>query len=100
MPNELSTIKSIAQARAKFAWECANGKDKEYGSLVSKIPTYIKTNGLLNTLAFLFSKSKRDNREEQLLKQICNWILVPLYWSSTLLHLKHRRGPNCNLVAL
>ena len=74
MPNELSTIKSIAQARAKFAWECANGKDKEYGSLVSKIPTYIKTKGLLNTLAFLFSKSNRDNREEQLLKQICNWI--------------------------
>jgi len=72
--SELTTMKSIAQARAKFAWECANGKDKEYGSLVSKIPTYIKTNGLLNTLAFLYSKSKNDNREEKLLKQICNWL--------------------------
>jgi CRISPR type III-B/RAMP module-associated protein Cmr5 len=76
MANELSTMKSIAQARAKFAWECAcaNGKDEGYGSLVGKIPTYIKTNGLLNTLAFLYSKSKNDNREEKLLKQICNWL--------------------------
>jgi len=72
--SELTTMKSIAQARTKFAWECANGKDKEYGSLVSKIPAYIKTNGLLNTLAFLYSKSKNDNREEKLLKQICNWL--------------------------
>ncbi|MFN4298824.1 MAG: type III-B CRISPR module-associated protein Cmr5 [Thermaurantimonas sp.] len=74
MANGVSTLKSIAQARAKFAWECAYGKDKEYGSLVNKIPTYIKTNGLLNTLAFLYSKSKNDNREEKLLKQICNWL--------------------------
>jgi CRISPR-associated protein Cmr5 len=76
MANELSTMKSIAQARAKFAWECAKErtKDKEYSSLVEKIPTYIKTNGLLNTLAFLYSKSKKGNREEKLLEQICNWL--------------------------
>ncbi len=72
--SNLSTMKSIAQTRAKYAWECANGKDKEYGSLVNKIPAYIKTNGLLNTLAFLYSKSKNDNREEKLLKQICSWL--------------------------
>lgn len=72
--SNLSTMKSIAQARAKFAWECAIKQDKEYGSLVNKIPAYIKTNGLLNTLAFLYSKSKSDNREEKLLKQICNWL--------------------------
>jgi CRISPR type III-B/RAMP module-associated protein Cmr5 len=91
MANELSTMKSIAQARAKFAWECASeynpldtdteeqkkrkkkAKD-EYSAAVDKVPTYIKTNGLLNTLAFLYSKSKKGNREEKLLEQICNWL--------------------------
>ncbi|GAB4343880.1 MAG: hypothetical protein OHK0038_24000 [Flammeovirgaceae bacterium] len=78
MANELSTMKSIAQARAKFAWECANGKDKEYGSLVSKIPAYIKTNGLLNTLAFLYSKRKnkegRITREGEVFQNIRQWL--------------------------
>lgn len=78
--SNLSTMKSIAQARAKFAWECANGKDKdkEYGSLVNKIPTYIKTNGLLNTLAFLYSdrvnKQGQITKKGEVLKNIRQWL--------------------------
>jgi CRISPR type III-B/RAMP module-associated protein Cmr5 len=79
MANELSTMKSIAQARAKFAWECANvNKNGDYESLVGKIPTYIKTNGLLNTLAFLYSgsKDKNDNvtAKGKVLKNIREWL--------------------------
>lgn len=62
MANELSTMKSIAQARAKFAWECAKdlGSDK-FSTSVDKVPTYIKTNGLLNTMAFCYSKAEYES---------------------------------------
>jgi CRISPR type III-B/RAMP module-associated protein Cmr5 len=52
----MPTIKSIEQARAKFAWECAKVRNKDYGRQVNKAPAYIKTNGLLNTMAFFYSK--------------------------------------------
>ncbi len=78
MSNELSTVKSIAQARAKFAWECAdkqgNKDNKEYGSVVNKIPTYIKTNGLLNTLAFLYSKKSGSGKQGEVLANIHTWL--------------------------
>ncbi|GCD78001.1 hypothetical protein JCM31826_14830 [Thermaurantimonas aggregans] len=90
MPNNLSTMKSIAQARAKFAWECASKynsletdseEDKkrkkkakdEYSAIVDKVPTYIKTNGLLNTLAFLYSK-KGSGKNGEVLKNIREWL--------------------------
>ncbi|WP_250629778.1 type III-B CRISPR module-associated protein Cmr5 [Rhodoflexus caldus] len=55
-------MKSIAQARAKFAWECAKdlGSDK-FSTSVDKVPTYIKTNGLLNTMAFCYSKADYES---------------------------------------
>lgn len=73
MEETKSYIKSIAQERAKYAWECAknNQNDKEYASLVRKIPTYVKANGLLNTIAFLYSKG---NREEKVLNDIKGWL--------------------------
>ncbi|MDW8345843.1 MAG: type III-B CRISPR module-associated protein Cmr5 [Bacteroidia bacterium] len=66
-------MKSIAQERAVYAWKCAvkNKDNKEYASLVRKVPMYIKTNGLLNTLAFLYSKGER---EKQVLKEITEWL--------------------------
>lgn len=79
---ELSTLQSIAQARAKYAWECAEkskqdkSKEKEYASLARKIPMYIKTNGLLNTVAFLYSKNER---EKQVLNDIMNWLTHEKY---------------------
>ncbi|MCX8149523.1 type III-B CRISPR module-associated protein Cmr5 [Thermaurantimonas aggregans] len=83
-------MKSIAQARAKFAWECASKynsletdseEDKkrkkkakdEYSAIVDKVPTYIKTNGLLNTLAFLYSK-KGSGKNGEVLKNIREWL--------------------------
>ena len=91
MSNELSTMKSTAQARAKFAWECANKynpsdtdgeqekkrkkKEKdEYSAVVDKVPTYIKTNGLLNTLAFLYSKKNGSGKQGEVLKNIREWL--------------------------
>jgi len=74
MSGQLSTMKNISQTRAKFAWDCANkteNDNKEYGSIVGKIPSYIKTNGLLNTLAFLYSKKGKN---EEVLKNIREWL--------------------------
>lgn len=73
---QISTLQSIAQARARHAWKCVsnNSNDtdtKQYASLVRKIPMYIKTNGLLNTLAFLYSKNKR---EKKVLNDIISWL--------------------------
>lgn len=90
MDNGLSTMKSIAQERAKFAWERASKynsletdteevkkrkkKEKdEYSAVVDKVPTYIKTNGLLNTLAFLYSK-KGSGKNGEVLQNICDWL--------------------------
>ncbi|MCC5945236.1 MAG: type III-B CRISPR module-associated protein Cmr5 [Bernardetiaceae bacterium] len=69
---ELSQMKSISQARAKFAWECASSKGKDYGRQVGKTPTYIKTNGLLNTMAFFCSKPGEGKGD--VLKHICDWL--------------------------
>ncbi len=91
MANELSTMKSIAQARAKFAWECASKynasdtdteeqkkrkkKEKDdYSAVVDKVPTYIKTNGLLNTLAFLYSKKSGSGKQGEVLNNIHTWL--------------------------
>lgn len=69
-----SNIKSIAQARAAFAWEKAQQNNtKEYGTLVNKVPAIIKTNGLLNTLAFLYSK-KTSGKHGVVLDNITDWL--------------------------
>ena len=54
---------NIGQIRAKAAWGFAeakktNGKiDEKYKTCVSKFPMYVKTNGLVNAIAFAQSKS-------------------------------------------
>ncbi len=64
---------SIEQKRAKYAFDCAKDKSEEYKSAVDKVPTYIKINGLLNTLVFLYSK-KSSGKNEEVLNQIINWL--------------------------
>lgn len=70
-----SNLKSIDQARAAFAWGKATKQDnkdnKEYYSIVNKVPALIKTNGLLNTIAFLY-KDKSKNHE--ILEHIKDWL--------------------------
>ncbi len=68
-----TTRQSIEQARAKFAWEHVNkNKSGDYKAVIDKVPTYIKTNGLLNTLAFLYSKG---NKHSVVFTQIIDWLI-------------------------
>ncbi len=68
---------TLEQKRANYAFKMIQtviDKDyeKEFSSLISKLPTLILTNGLGNTLSFLFSKGK----EQHLLAIaiITNWL--------------------------
>ena len=87
MAQELTTLKTIEQGRAKYAFEKVKGisdntndaskKLKEnYKSTAKKLPVLIKTNGLGQTLAFLKSKggNKIINAYDKLYEHIGSWL--------------------------
>ena len=86
MAQELTTLKTIEQGRATFAFKAVQGVSdslkKEYKSTAKKLPVLIKTNGLGQTLAFLKSKGgKIDktgkitiNAHDKLYQHIGSWL--------------------------
>ena len=85
MPQERTTIKAIEQGRAKYAFDAvksinenATNKLKEnYKSVAKKLPVWIKTNGLGQTLAFIKSKGGKEGKKngyDKLYEQIGNWL--------------------------
>jgi CRISPR-associated protein Cmr5 len=71
-------MKTLEQERSNYAFKCISeikGKpfEKDASSLISKLGTLILTNGLGNTLAFLFAKGKDHHLE--VIKIISNWLL-------------------------
>lgn len=69
-------LRSLEQDRAAFAWAAVKAvKDKnfekDYKSLVKKVPVLIMTNGLGNTLGYLKSKGKEQHKE--IIKNINRW---------------------------
>ena len=73
MGNELTTLKGLEQGRAEFAYKCVEKviSDKKYKGHIKKIPTYIKTNGLGATLAFIFGK---DDAYKKIYSHIEEWL--------------------------
>ena len=73
-------MKTLEQERSNYAFECISEikkeKDKNFeknaSSLIAKLGTLILTNGLGNTLAFLFSKAKNHHLETIVI--ISNWL--------------------------
>jgi CRISPR-associated protein, Cmr5 family len=73
-------MKTLEQERSNYAFECISRikekKDKNFekdaSSLIAKLGTLILTNGLGNTLAFLFSKAKDHHLETIVI--ISNWL--------------------------
>ncbi|NPV10608.1 MAG: type III-B CRISPR module-associated protein Cmr5 [Ignavibacteria bacterium] len=74
--NGQSDLRKLEQGRAEFAFKCASEgkqirskyqidnffyKDDKYASYVKKIPAMILSNGLGQTLAFIFSKRKKTS---------------------------------------
>jgi len=75
-------MKTLEQERGNYAFECISeikGKDfeKDASSLIAKLGTLILTNGLGNTLAFLFSKANskaNKNHHLEIIVIISNWL--------------------------
>jgi CRISPR-associated protein Cmr5 len=77
-------MKTLEQERSNYAFECVSeikresskkedrSFEKDVSSLISKLGTLILTNGLGNTLAFLFAKGKDHHLE--VIKIISNWL--------------------------
>lgn len=87
MPNQrLETEKK----RAEKAYEFANNGIKEHGekydTIVGKLPMQIKTNGICETVAFHFSKSKKENGKDNAHKFVCEqlwqWLKLQKYISN------------------
>lgn len=87
MAQELTTLKTIEQGRAKYAFEkvkeisdnTEDGSKKlkeNYKSTAKKLPVLIKTNGLGQTLAFLKSKGGKNtiNAHDMLYEHIGSWL--------------------------
>jgi len=81
---EIRNTPGIEVKRPRFAHACVNevaSKEEkyqsEYRSYVKKTPALIKTNGLGQTLAFMYSKSdpKKQNSWELLLSHIRQYLL-------------------------
>jgi CRISPR-associated protein Cmr5 len=69
---------TLEQKRSKYAFDeisKVKGKsfEKDFSSLISRLATLILTNGLGNTLAFLFAKGK--NHHLQAIYILANWLI-------------------------
>ncbi|EEP60692.1 type III-B CRISPR module-associated protein Cmr5 [Sulfurihydrogenibium yellowstonense] len=73
-------MKTLEQERSNYAFKCISeikelkdiSFEKNASSLISKLGTLILTNGLGNTLAFLFAKGKDHHLE--VIAIISNWL--------------------------
>jgi CRISPR-associated protein Cmr5 len=79
-------MKTLEQERSNYAFRCISeikGKpfEKDASSLISKLGTLILTNGLGNTLAFLFAKGRDQQKKgkgahhREIIAIISNWLL-------------------------
>lgn len=91
----MSQILNLEHERANEAWSCIDYINselddkkfkKEYRSMVMKLPTLIIANGLGQTLAFLKSKGKGDEKkpEEKVYQDIKGWLFKNknIHWTA------------------
>ncbi|MCX7948317.1 MAG: type III-B CRISPR module-associated protein Cmr5 [candidate division WOR-3 bacterium] len=79
----MNLITKLEKGRAEFAYRCVEEaiqnlseikKQKEYRSYVRKIPQMIISNGLGQTLAFVFAKKKNGNAYDLIYRQITDYL--------------------------
>lgn len=82
MSDKETLITKLEKGRAEFAYKCVKEavenldekKKKEYRSYVRKIPQMILSNGLGQTLAFVYSKKKNGNAYDLIYRQITDYL--------------------------
>jgi CRISPR-associated protein Cmr5 len=67
---------TLEQQRAADAWNCAQGKGSEYVNLAKGLPALIINSGVLQVLAFLNEKGKKESQKHcaVLGEQLRNWL--------------------------
>lgn len=74
----MSTRKSIEKQRMRFAYEfvknniSGESNAKKFEAYVQKVPAFIMTNGLGNTLAYL--STQRDDQWQHVQNAVCKWL--------------------------
>ncbi len=53
---------TLEQQRAAYAWQCAQGRSKEYVNLAKGLPALIMNSGLLQIIAFLQEKGLKEKQ--------------------------------------
>lgn len=84
MAKKETIITKLESGRAEFALACAQKAcsknkqiQKEYRSYARRIPQMILSNGLGQTLAFVFSKKKEGNAYDLVYKQMSDYMSSP-----------------------
>jgi CRISPR-associated protein Cmr5 len=67
---------TLEQQRAADAWNCAQGRNKEYVNLAKGLPALIMNSGLLQVMAFLNEKGSKDSQVHcrLLAEQLRAWV--------------------------
>lgn len=82
MTNKETIMTKLENGRADFAYKCVeeavnildDKKKKEYRSYARKIPQMILSNGLGQTLAFVYSKKENGNAYNLIYRQITDYM--------------------------
>ncbi len=81
MTEKETLITKLERGRAEFAYNCvkevkkmSDKIQKDYRSYVRRIPQMILSNGLGQTLAFIYSKKKSNEAYNLIYKQLTNYL--------------------------
>lgn len=82
MPDNESIITKLEKGRAEFAYKCVKEaierlderKKKDYRSYVRKIPQMILSNGLGQTIAFIYAKKENGDAYDLIYKQFTDYL--------------------------
>lgn len=65
---------TLEQRRAQDAWERCADCPKEYANLAKALPALIMNSGLMQVMAFLHEKGRKDRTHEKLAAELRDWL--------------------------
>ena len=65
---------TLEQKRARHAWERCAGCDDGYANLAKALPALIMNSGLMQVMAFLHEKGKKDETHKKLADDLKGWL--------------------------
>ena len=66
---------TLEQQRAQDAWNrCADCRKEEYANLAKALPALIMNSGLMQVMAFLHEKGRKDETHKKLASDLRDWL--------------------------